>query len=110
MFNRISVWSESNEMVKLPLSSVQIKRPNYPFNCFTLDLSKNSEIKKKGVKQIFFHIRSPAGTSMRILIVDKSLACTREIKENKFYSSGPKIELKNLGTFILKRVVLKKPH
>ena len=97
IFHRIRVWSHSNEWLDVPLSSVRIYRPNFPFNCFTLDLSQNSDIKEKGLKQIFFYFHSLAGTFMEMLIEDKSLACTREIKENKFYSSGPNIELKDLG-------------
>ena len=33
---------------------------------------------------------------------DKMLACTREIKENKFYFVGAPIALKNLGNIISK--------
>ena len=101
-FHRIRVWSQSNEWLDVPLSSVRVNRPNFPFNCFTFDLSQNSKIKKKGLKQIFFHFHPIASTSMEMLIMDKSLVCTREIKENKFYYSGPNIELKDLGNLILK--------
>ena len=65
-------------------------------------MSENGQIKKKGLKQILFYFHPHEGTYVEILMEDKMLACTREIKENKFYSSGPNIELKDLGNLTFK--------
>ena len=87
----------TNEDLNIPLTSVVLPRPNYPYNCFTLDLSKNEEIKQKGVKQIFFYFSTLNVSSVKVILMDKSLACNREIKYNKFYFSGTNIEVNNLG-------------
>ena len=96
-FNRIRVWSLANEWIEIQLTSVIVKRLNYPYNCFTLDLSENKDIKSDGLKQIFFDFFTRNGSSVELLLEDKMLACNREIKNNKFYFSGTNIELKDLG-------------
>ena len=101
---RITVWSSTNEWVEIPLSSVTVKRPNYPYNCFTLDLSQNEEIRKKHLKQIFFYVLTLNGSSVELLLEEKRLGCSREIKDNKFYFSGPKIELEKLGKNCFKKL------
>ena len=70
---RINVWYLSNEWVNIPVSSVKVKQPNYPFNCFTLDLFQNADIKKNGLKQIFFHFPTLNGSSVELLLEDKEL-------------------------------------
>ena len=96
-FIRINVWAMSNEYYTIPLKSLKVWRPNLPFNCFTLDLTGYEEVKEKGLKQIFFNFHSMNGTSAEILLGDKTLACSREIKDNKFYFSGPSLEVEDLG-------------
>ena len=96
-FDSILVWSLANEWITIPLTSVTVRRPNYPYNCFTLDLSQNDDIKSKGLKQIFFYFFTRNGSSVELLLEDKMQACNREIKYHKFYFSGPNIELKDLG-------------
>ena len=64
------------------LSSVKVKQLNYPYNCFTLDLSQNDQTKKKGLKQIFFHFPIINSSRVELLLEDRDLACTRETKEN----------------------------
>ena len=94
---RINVWALSNEWYTIPIEYATVWRPNYPYNCFTLDLSDNKEVKEKGLKQIFFYFHSINGTSAEILLGDKTLTCSREIKDNKFYFSGPSLEVEDLG-------------
>ena len=94
---RINVWALSNEYYTIPIKYAKVWRANFPFNCFTLDLSGNEEVEEKGVKQIFFYFHPMNGTSAEILLGDKTLTCSREIKDNKFYFSGPSLELEDLG-------------
>ena len=99
MLFRITVWTMTNEHVNISLSSVTVTRPNYPYNCFTLDLSQNKEVMEKGLKQIFFIFRNIKGQSVYLLVMDKNLACNRDIKNNKFYSSGQVLGFQDLGEF-----------
>ena len=88
LFIRISAFA-----VDIPVSSVRVTRPNYPFNCFTLDLSQHKNILKNGEGKIFLLFRRIPATSVEILLEDKRLSCNRQLMEHKFYFSGPKIEL-----------------
>ena len=81
----------------ISLDSVKIWLMNYPYNCFTLDLSNNTMVKKKGIKQIFLHFPILDNYSAEIYLQGKSLACNREIKSHKFFFSGPVIKLLDLG-------------
>ena len=90
---RTTVWSvgsNSSEFIEIEilLSSLIIKRPNYPFNCFTLDISQNQEVRKKGVRAVIFRFYHLVNTSVQILLEDRRLACTRQIRENVVYFSA----------------------
>ena len=103
---RTTVWSvgsNSSEFIEIEilLSSLIIKRPNYPFNCFTLDISQNQEVRKKGVRAVIFRFYHLVNTSVQILLEDRRLACTRQIRENVVYFSGSNIKL-DLGDIKLK--------
>ena len=89
--------SMTDEKVFIELSLVNIWRMNYPYNCFTLDLTNNTKVQKNGLKTMTFHFKRNENTSVRIFTQGKSLACNRDIKEHQFYSSGDHIVLKNLG-------------
>ena len=91
------MWTKKNQWKSFNLSSIAVRRPNYPFNCFTLDLNDDESIKTSGVKQLFLYFNRRENTSVKVLIEDKSLSCSREIKYHKFYFSGPNVELKDLG-------------
>ena len=73
------------------LSSAQVLRPNYPFNCFTWDISQ--EAINDGVEQVMFVFKDLPGTNVEIKLEDKSLSCNRPSLDSKFYSSGPDIKL-----------------
>ena len=90
-----STWKTIN------LALVKVRRPNFPLNCYTLDLSEQDEVKNIGVKQIYFNFWMKRNYSVDVLVEDKVLACNREIKYHKFYFSGPSIELKDLGKYKL---------
>ena len=54
---------------KLTLNHTHVfrQRANYPLNCFTLDLTKNPEIKQKGLKDLTFFFK-PASNLTRVQI------------------------------------------
>ena len=89
----IQVWSMANTWINISIDSLELWRLNYPYNCYTLNLSKNQEVQEKGVKQIFFTFPLMENTSMELLLKGASMICDREIKNHKFYSSGVDIKL-----------------
>ena len=93
----IRVWSMANTWIDISIDSVELWRLNYPYNCYTLNLSNNHEVKEKGVKQVFFTFPALKDTSMELLLKGSSMICNREIKNHKFYSSGADIKLEKLG-------------
>ena len=82
------------------LDTVKVWRMNYPDNCFTLDLTNNTKIREIGIKEMFFQFPNQQKHSVDIYMQGKSLACNREIKNHKFYSSGANIKESNLGSSI----------
>ena len=88
----------ANTWIDISIDSVELWRLNFPYNCYTLNLSKNDEVLDQGVKQIFFYFPLLEDTSMELLLKGASMVCDREIKNHKFYSSGADIKLEKLGT------------
>ena len=97
VLNSIQIWSTTAEDLKISHDSVKRWLMNYPYNCFILDLSNNMMVKKKGIRQLKFYLPIMAMYSVEIYLQGKSLACNREIKSHKFFSSGPDIKLLDLG-------------
>ena len=97
VIERIRVYSMDNDWFNIILTSVSLWRMNYPFNCFTLDLTNNTEVKEKGIRKIRIQFPMIQNTSVSILPQGKDWACNREINSNQFFSSGANINLENLG-------------
>ena len=81
-------WIQVANSSSLPL---ELKRPNFPFNCFTFDLTENDIIKNNVLKYLWFDFYEQSGTSVEIKLQDKKLASSRQIIEDTFYFSGPRI-------------------
>ena len=93
----IRVWTMKNVFVNINTSLIQVRRPNYPFNCYTLDLADQKGVKNVGVKQLFINLWPKKNSSLKILLEDKSLACNRTIKYHKFFFSGKNVKIVDLG-------------
>ena len=93
----ITIALVTDDWIDYKLSSAQVLRPNYPFNCFTWDISQ--EVIKDGVEQVMFGFKDIPGTNVEIKLKDKRLSCNRPSLDSKFYSSGPDIKL-DLGNLI----------
>ena len=94
---QITVWSMTNEVFNISLDSVQVWRLNFPYNCYSLDLTKNSDVTKKGIKQLFFYFYLLENFSVEIILEGQSLAGYRMITDHRFYSAGDAIRLEDLG-------------
>ena len=82
----ILAWT-GQDYVQIDLDSVQFVVPNLPYNCMLLDIDQTPELKSKEIRQLdFFFKKSIFG--LEILIGDRELYTDREIKQNKFFSSG----------------------
>ena len=93
----IWVWSMTNERFNVSLTSVKVWRLNFPYNCYSLDLTNSSDVTEKGVKQLFLNFYIIENYSVEILLEGESLAGYRMIKAHRFQSTGDSIRLANLG-------------
>ena len=93
LFHIFSISSElvTYKYITYTLSSAQVLRPNYPFNCFTWDISQ--EDIEDGVEEVSFGFKDLPGTHVEIKLEDKRLSCNRPSMDSKFYSSGSEIKL-----------------
>ena len=97
VLKKIILSTVTHEGIFIDQSNVTIWRINYPFNCYTLDLTNNTDVKEKGVQKliIVFHILQ--NLSLEILLQDKNLATNRNIQYHKLYFSGDAIKMQDLG-------------
>ena len=68
-------------------------RVNYPNNCYTLDLSNNTEVMEKGIKTLFMKFNSTRRnlTMVQLKVQGGSLSCARDIFDHMFYTAGDPI-------------------
>ena len=85
----IFVWTGQG-YVKINLDSVQSVMPNLPYNCMLLDIDQTPELKSKDIHEVDFIFRKSI-FGLEILIGDRDLYTDRDIKQNKFFSSGENI-------------------
>ena len=98
VLREIIVSTFTNERMVIDLSLyVTIWRINYPYNCYTLDLTNNTDVKVKGVKKLIMIFQTLEKSSLEIMLQDKNLVCNRNIQYHKFYFSGDAIKLLDLG-------------
>ena len=94
----------SNKDIDISLDSVKVWRLNSPYNCYSLDLTNNRDVREKGVKQIFLNFNIlEEGVSVGILLEGQSLAGYRMIKAHRSQSTGDAIRISNLGEILLSK-------
>jgi hypothetical protein len=75
---------------------------NYPHNCYTLDLTRNSVVKEHSINALyisFSNFKRPSGKdlSVKVIVQDSSLVCDRNIKDHLAYSEGAEIRLDKMN-------------
>ena len=75
--------------------NIYIGRVNYPNNCFTLDITNNTDL---GIKQLTFHFRTLANFSVGVYAQGASLSTHRDIRVHNLYSTGDIMHLNANGT------------
>ena len=76
--------------------------PNYPHNCYTLDISDHT--KGKLIQTIYFYFRSPNRETVQILVEGKGIVTRRDVYDNMLLASGDAIETRpgSLTKYVLK--------
>ena len=110
VLSKVKVFSMTNEVILINIREhFHNERANYPQNCFTLDLTNNTEIKKKGIKHLFIYFKSQINSSVKLNAIGANLACNRNIKTHKFFSSDP-MKIDKLNEFTKRYVVVINKH
>ena len=101
----IRIYTKSKEQIFLSLDTLKWnKRPTYP-SCILIDVAHESEVKKKGIRQIFFDFYSIKGIGVEITIEDRNLVCSRTLKNNLLSFTGPTMDDRNLKNSMLRQLM-----
>ena len=73
-----------------------LRRPNYPSNCYDIDINKLNRRKYKGFFQIQFNFYPIEDFKVEIVMEDKRKSVSRTYKYNRFGNQGSIIFLSNL--------------
>ena len=87
----------TNEWFNVSLEYVKVWRLNYPYNCYSLDLTNNRDVREKGVRRVFLRFYILKNYSVEIHLEGQSLAGYRMIKAHRSKSTGDAIRLDDLG-------------
>ena len=83
--------------------TASLRRPNYPSNCYDIDINKITQGNLKGFFQIQFNFRSVKDVKeVRIILEDKKKALSRTFKYNKFGMGGSSVFISDLTSKIYK--------
>ena len=93
----IKLSTDTHERIKVDLSYVSIGRINLPHNCYTLDITNNTDVKEKGVQKLNIIFKLMKNSSVEIMLQDKNMATNRNIMYHKLYFTGDAIKLQDLG-------------
>ena len=77
-------------------------RPNYPSNCYDVDINKLTQGNLKGFFKIHFNFHPVRGFKVEIILEDANRAVSRTNKYNKFWNSGSRVLISNLTSKIYK--------
>ena len=94
VFGGVSIYSMTQEDIDISLDDhVKVQRVNFPDNCFTLDITNNSDVREKGIRQLYINFYNTKNSAVEVLVQGYSLVCDRIIKEHNFYSSGDQMTI-----------------
>ncbi len=77
-----------------------LRRPNYPSNCYDVDIKKLNRRKLKGFFQIQFNFHPVKDHKVEIILEDKKKALSRTYKYNRFGTQGSRIVISDLPSKI----------
>ena len=89
VIEKISLDFETGARLFLNHTHVHLVRVNFPLNCFSLNLTKNPEVKNNQIKTLEFRFNGKKNiTSIQINAVGRHLISHRDLFHSSFYSSG----------------------
>jgi hypothetical protein len=93
----IAFETVTEEWIYLPIELIYLKSINYPHNCYTLDLTDNSDVREKGIKILMFQFHDMKNNSVEIKVEGSTLTSNIFITENAYFSTGDAIKMNVKG-------------
>ena len=87
----VTLVTMDNEQIEIELDKIQLRRVNYPSNCFTLDFLTNSHLNKSGVKSLKINFQKQDNISTEIQVTDRNMFTERNLNSHSFFASGDRI-------------------
>ena len=79
-----------------------LRRPNYPSNCYEVDIDKLTRGRLRGFFQVQFNFYPIKDHKVEIILEDKKKSLSRSYKYNRFGTRGSRIVLSDLPSNIYK--------
>jgi hypothetical protein len=90
---RIRITSLNYETTNLNITNADLRRQNFPNNCYTLHLTNNAYVKGNGIQVLQIHVHQGHDQEVEMFFVGSSLTTDRIIKALTLYSTGDKIKI-----------------
>ena len=87
----LSMVTMDNELIEIKLDKIQLRRVNYPSNCFTLDFLTDSRLHKNRIKSLKINFQKQDNISTEIQVRDRNMLTERNLNSHSFFSSGDRI-------------------
>jgi hypothetical protein len=102
VFEYIEIWTMTDEPVKrIRVKTDYVTRSvNYPHNCYTLDLTNQTDVKEKMVNMLTIKFHNHTNYSVTILVEGSTLSCSRTFSANAFFSTGDTIKMRLGGASV----------
>ena len=87
----VSLMTMDSEQIEIDLDMIQMRRVNYPSNCFTFDFLTDFRLHKSGVKSLKINFRKQDNISTEIQVTDRNMFTERNLNSHSFFASGDRI-------------------
>jgi hypothetical protein len=78
-----------DESVEVNISNIQQRRVSFADNCYTLNITNNSDVIGKGIKRMKIQFDSKIENKTAVVLAEgSSLVCDRNINDHKMFSTG----------------------
>jgi hypothetical protein len=77
------IVTRDNEWIWLPPTAAVLKRPNYPHNCLTLDISDREQVKQKDILKVGIIFKAISGFGAEVLVEDRFSSVSRSLQFNR---------------------------
>ena len=103
----VSLVTTDNEQMRIEVERIELKRINYPSNCFTLNFLKDSRVNKSGIKSLQINFEKGDNISTEVQVTDRNQWTERNLNSQSFSTSGERVRTKAgfLSSYFVKTAV-----